>query len=380
MNIHCAAQISYTINFSRASHVYTGLNSNNQRKMPLKIFDLTDSTHIKSDQEWQQKSVLIRKLLNLGLITLLSFGTLNLLVFDLHEVALIDFSAAFVTSILIWFFHRTQRLFVTLILTILLAITTLITSLHNLNHQYYALAWIVIIPPGCISMLGRQWGGAISLLFFSYILYFVLSSMDTWEATPFTMHAVSNLVAISAFILALVTYYEVSRAEMYNTLHKQYQQLEIISSTDSLTGIYNRRKIDEILDSEIQACIDHEKALAVMLIDVDQFKFVNDNFGHQIGDQVLRQIGEILQKNLSSTDSPGRWGGDEFLVVCPDTDYKQAQHKAKMIMAGTETLMASNLKVTISIGIGVHQKKEGKDELLARVDEELYKMKPPMYL
>lgn len=98
------------------------------------------------------------------------------------------------------------------------------------------------------------------------------------------------------------------------------KQLEILSSTDMLTGIFNRRKIEEFLNIEISRAKRHKRNLSIMLLDIDHFKHTNDTFGHHAGDVVLQQMVEVIKKALRQSDMFGRYGGEEFLIICPETN------------------------------------------------------------
>ena len=103
-------------------------------------------------------------------------------------------------------------------------------------------------------------------------------------------------------------------------LDEKNQALEILSVTDRLTGLANRRKLEATLQSEILRARRYGKIFSVIMLDVDRFKSVNDTFGHPTGDAVLEQLADILRTNSRETDIVGRWGGEEFLIVCPETN------------------------------------------------------------
>ncbi len=107
------------------------------------------------------------------------------------------------------------------------------------------------------------------------------------------------------------------------TLKRQVQErtceLEILSQTDMLTGLYNRKKIDELLAAEVERARRYKHQLGIVMLDLDYFKQINDTFGHTVGDDVLVAFADILRENLRASDSAGRWGGEEFLIICPET-------------------------------------------------------------
>lgn len=114
--------------------------------------------------------------------------------------------------------------------------------------------------------------------------------------------------------------------------HKQLQdQLIILSETDSLTRIANRFKIARVLEQELERAARYLRTVSVILFDIDHFKDINDTLGHNSGDNYLQQIAEIVQQELRPSDFFGRWGGDEFLIILPETDLPQAAAAAERI-------------------------------------------------
>ena len=115
-------------------------------------------------------------------------------------------------------------------------------------------------------------------------------------------------------------------------LVKQIKQLQALVIKDGLTGLYNSRYIKEILHNEIYRAKRYDRPLSLLLIDVDDFKKINDKQGHLVGDKVLKRIADILKRKLRKSDKVGRYGGDEFLIILPETTKVQAGKIAKELM------------------------------------------------
>ena len=154
------------------------------------------------------------------------------------------------------------------------------------------------------------------------------------------------------------------------------KELEKISITDALTSCYNRRKLDLLLATELERFIRYQQIFAVILIDVDHFKQVNDTFGHQSGDEVLVQLAASMSTHIRKVDHLGRWGGEEFLVVCPGTQAKEAGLLAEKIrcLIESETFSITH-PITISLGVAQCQQGEEINQLITRADEALYQAK-----
>ena len=155
------------------------------------------------------------------------------------------------------------------------------------------------------------------------------------------------------------------------------EKLEKLAITDSLTGIYNRYKLDKVLQTEIDISKRYERPFSLIFCDIDHFKVINDTFGHKIGDKVLKTISEIILENIRKSDVFGRWGGEEFLIISPETDLKKAIQLAEKLRKLIENYEFENdlLKVTCSFGVVEFNGEESISEITKRVDSLLYKAK-----
>jgi diguanylate cyclase (GGDEF)-like protein/PAS domain S-box-containing protein len=153
-------------------------------------------------------------------------------------------------------------------------------------------------------------------------------------------------------------------------------ELRELSERDPLTSLYNRRKLFQLLALEIKRSRRHNFPLALMLMDLDHFKAINDTFGHDIGDVVLKSVAEIVPVTIRTTDIVARYGGEEFVVVCPDTDLDGAVVVAEKIRGAIEGYPFPGAgSVTISIGISPLDKGDTADEVVRRADQALYMAK-----
>lgn len=162
-------------------------------------------------------------------------------------------------------------------------------------------------------------------------------------------------------------------AQAHAQISLKNKELRRISSTDNLTQLNNRLKIDEILIESINMAKLQESNLALIIIDVDYFKVVNDSFGHQTGDEVLINIAKILSSNVRETDFVGRWGGEEFLIVSPGIDLEGAKETSEILRAKIEEhVFTNNIRLTASFGVTCFKKDDTEKSLLKRADEALY--------
>jgi len=158
-------------------------------------------------------------------------------------------------------------------------------------------------------------------------------------------------------------------------LHSEVRRL---ATTDSLTGLFNRRVFDEALDREVARAVRRGSAMSLVLIDVDHFKAVNDNHGHQVGDEVLRAVGHAVQHAARSSDVAARFGGEEFVLLLPDCGQAEAVLAAERLRL-TIARAPSPVKVTASAGVAVVRGGTGqivdRSALLRAADEALYASK-----
>jgi diguanylate cyclase (GGDEF)-like protein len=163
---------------------------------------------------------------------------------------------------------------------------------------------------------------------------------------------------------------------LQDELHLRNAQLDMLSRIDGLTGLYNRRHADEQLQKELSTADRHDQPLGVLMLDIDHFKRVNDVEGHPAGDQVLREFTARLRNVVRDGDVVGRWGGEEFIVIAPQTDMDGARRLGERIRAAAaDTPIAvgdHTVAVTVSIGCAVGL---GRDDLVARADAALYRSK-----
>lgn len=154
------------------------------------------------------------------------------------------------------------------------------------------------------------------------------------------------------------------------------KELEKIATIDKLTNIYNRRMLDDFLKTEIEIANRHNEDLSLIIVDIDHFKIVNDTFGHLTGDNLLTSISKIILKNIRNTDIFGRYGGEEFLIICRKTTKENA-----FVLAEKLRILIKEFKFdeighkTISLGISDFQKSDTVETLFKKADTALYEAK-----
>lgn len=159
-------------------------------------------------------------------------------------------------------------------------------------------------------------------------------------------------------------------------LEEQQKEIEKLINIDKLTGLYNRHKLDNELIKEVNKATRHNTKLSIIILDIDNFKYINDSFGHLVGDNILKEFSKILSNSIRNTDTLGRWGGEEFLIICPFTnldEIKVLANKIKKILELSD--FSTKQSHTASFGVAQFDINEDVEQLLNRADKALYKAK-----
>jgi len=163
----------------------------------------------------------------------------------------------------------------------------------------------------------------------------------------------------------------------HKKLKRSEEEIRVLSRTDQLTGVANRRKLDEVLAAEYSRVRRAGGRLALVMADIDRFKSVNDEYGHGVGDTVIRSFAQVIRARIRATDLAARFGGDEFVVLMPETDAESALQMAEGIRAKfeRETIPPVPRAVTASFGVSALQFDDTVMSLLTRADNALYRAK-----
>jgi diguanylate cyclase (GGDEF)-like protein len=180
---------------------------------------------------------------------------------------------------------------------------------------------------------------------------------------------------IGGYISSLRWHLSISKSQ-------QAKSIEIIQEMairDELTGLYNRRHVMELLDYEKNRSSRGGGLFCLAMLDIDHFKNVNDNYGHQAGDAVLRKVAMVMKNTLRNAEFCGRYGGEEFLIVLTQTDIRGALICAERVRTNIENTrfpdIGADFKVTVSIGLSEYQTQDKVEKIILRADEALYRAK-----
>jgi diguanylate cyclase (GGDEF)-like protein len=154
---------------------------------------------------------------------------------------------------------------------------------------------------------------------------------------------------------------------------KMEEELKKLATTDSLTQAYNRTKFDELVSMEVERVKRFDHPLSIIMFDIDNFKEVNDTYGHLAGDDVLKTIAVLVRKEMRKIDHFIRWGGEEFMIIAPETDLQRAEALTERIRKVVVSYRFDKVgRVTASFGVAEFRKDDSVDSFIKRADDALY--------
>ena len=312
-----------------------------------------------------------------GTLTLL-LGIRAALNFDwLLAGSLVTASFCFFATRQLQIFQRTafyQQLAASLLQLCLMLLTLYLVVTGGNNNT--GPLWLYLVPPVCL-FLGGFKNGLIHISVFTTCLAIALFYPDDFLLlTTYTYEFKSRLLYSFLTIVFLSALYEYSREQSYAFVEKLRAEYENQALHDQLTTLPNRRHINEQLKHEYQRTIRSKERFSVLLVDVDRFKKINDDYGHDTGDQVLRCLSQRFKQSIRKQDLVARWGGEEFLFMLPSTTIDNAAELAEKIRHKTaaEPIWQNQraVHVTISIGVAEITETQSIDQAINLADKRLY--------
>ncbi|MGR9000582.1 MAG: diguanylate cyclase [Gammaproteobacteria bacterium] len=207
-----------------------------------------------------------------------------------------------------------------------------------------------------------------------------LDILNKWIAIKYEQKTDYTLIGKISLAIAFIFSFILYRQRLINQYNARLkalnQELEHLSKTDPLTGVANRHLLNHTFQEELERVHRYRSNLSIIMIDVDYFKTINDRFGHIIGDQVLKKLADLMSSTIRSTDLIGRWGGEEFLILCPETDLNGAIKLAENIRQNISHYnFGIPQTITVSQGVAEYQKMQSLEKFINCADNALYKAK-----
>jgi diguanylate cyclase (GGDEF)-like protein len=202
-----------------------------------------------------------------------------------------------------------------------------------------------------------------------YIFDLSIGSEHLGQLIYFSQYPLGHSIEKKLRILHSALIYPLRNAMMYSRVLK-------LATKDALTSLNNRSQFNDFLAQKLENCRRYQRPFSLILLDLDNFKQVNDNYGHKVGDDMLKEFAQVLSRSIRGTDSVFRFGGDEFALLIEDPEFTTNKVVAERIMRLVrESTMMSQYSVTTSIGFTLASSQDCQNEIFARADKGLYKAK-----
>lgn len=362
------------------------------KRIPLFGFTL-NTDRFGTDSEVRRKVYIIHLT---HIVAFFSFALMGVLSFieNYQTLGFVDMIMAMVTVLLIVHLNLFRNIDLTIVLSTVIAAAFIFGVLVQGGAGGDAFVWYYTFPLFAVFVLGPKRGVLVaSMLGGAAIVFFLLD-----HAFPQVAHYKFDFklrFMFSYFVVVIFSYVADNFRELtYKKLQRSYETLdhkvnertqeliaknialEVASTTDALTGLKNRMKLDEVLHHEINMAKRYSHCFCIVLIDLDHFKKVNDTYGHIAGDEVLRAFSDMMKKSIRTTDTIGRWGGEEFLVICPSMDNEHGllmAEKLRSVICSAEFPIVDSL--TASFGVTCYRNGDNINSIVKRADDALYSAK-----
>ncbi len=257
-------------------------------------------------------------------------------------------------------------------------------QIHDLLMQF-PLPLAVLDRRGGVKLLNRNFTDAIEgSCLKSDAVRTILNDPNDYARAPVALHChgytsplfVRSVKIGDYSILVFEKSADIAYSEELAEMHDRIVELEKLSSTDRLTGAWNRGHFDKITAIELSRSVRYHQPVSLVLLDIDNFKLVNDRYGHEVGDEVLRELVKVARENIRASDMLFRWGGEEFAVLAPSTSYRAVEKLAETLrITIAQHEMKTAGKITISLGAAEHVSGESEKGWFHRADDALYAAK-----
>lgn len=330
----------------------------------------------------------------LAIIFMLLLGTTALFEGN-HQLAYVDYVISVLIVLNLFYMHKSGNAEVSITIGILMAAGFFFWLLVYGGVGQTAFVWYYTFPLYSVFVLGTSRGTFMAvLLIIAAGCYFLLDSyfpdMAQYDL-DFKVRFIPSYLIVVLFAYLSDNFRSKTQKKLTDSyatmeqkvldrtaeLREKNKELQLVSSTDALTGLKNRMKLDEILSYEINMAERYaDRQFCIMLMDLDHFKNINDKYGHVAGDEVLVKFAEVLKTNTRASDTLGRWGGEEFLIICPSVDIDNIYNLAEKLRVkiSKEAFPLVNT-LTVSIGITCYHKGDNINSIVKRADKALYKAK-----
>ncbi len=335
--------------------------------------------HINNSSAEVRKQILISSAFSLVSIVLLLIFGFESLSADKNVLATVVLGSAGMSAANYFFLYRTGNYKLSAILILILIVALCSYLLCSGGSENTGPLWFFILPVLNFYILGLRRGCLSIVAIFGLCLYVLYVPDNFLLHTSYPPKFIHRFTGALFSITVIVIAYEYTREDARKELLALSKKYDMLSREDELTGLSNRRDILEKLQNEVNRFERSNNSFSVLIADIDHFKEVNDNYGHEFGDNTLKQIASTLAGNTQKRDTVARWGGEEFLILLPETSLRQAEKTASRLIQAVNSLAISNhntaISTTVSIGVAEYQQDQTINELINSADTFLYQAK-----
>lgn len=304
------------------------------------------------------------------------FGVLNAFFAYNYPLSIIDFTATIISSILLYLLIKDKlKRQIEYVIRVYLFVfyAAVLLTLSFIDDAYITLyLWIFLVPPLSYLLLGREWGIVYTSAF--VLIELAIFHHNFRESSSLDIVAILSDVGFCLVVVWILTH-------IYEKAHTQGQQKLIkLASEDFLTGLLNRSALKQVYLNGLELSVKNNRALSIVVFDIDWFKKINDTYGHDAGDKALLSVAKSIAANSRPEDSIFRLGGEEFCMCLPNTSVKEASLIAEEIRARVENscfkFEDKDICITVSAGIASADKLEQElNETFKVADKFLYQAK-----
>jgi len=239
--------------------------------------------------------------------------------------------------------------------------------------------WIYSLPAVVLFLHGLKKGMIILSVFLLIMVMILFSPDNSFLHAVYTLDYKVRLILVFILDSALTAAYEYSTENLFGKMKLLTEELSNIAEEDQLTQLRNRRGVHHQMERIYEQAKRDKTTMSIIMCDIDYFKDVNDRYGHEAGDEVLVKVAEIIKNTIRKTDIPARWGGEEFLVVLPKTNEKEAYLVAEKIRKNILDLLIVHekhqIKVSLSAGVAESKQTSSVEQLVKLADNYMYEAK-----
>lgn len=259
----------------------------------------------------------------------------------------------------------------------------LLTFVYMSQANKFSIIWTIFFPIFTIPLLGHKKGLVVSTIYYCILFVLAYRGIGVWDDGAWNRISFLRFFLSSTVLTYLMYAYESAFYHANQELRKihekeiQYlEELQYLSTTDPLTGLFNRRRMYEALELQMNNTQRYQEQFSLIIFDIDDFKHINDHYGHNVGDDVLKAIAESVKNIVRKTDYVCRWGGEEFLVLLPKIKQEDAVVIAEKLRVEIEALLyPQGLHVTCSFGVAQYKEGIAINDLINSADQALYHAK-----